>query len=263
MHDIFHRSRVDSEVTFKKNIEDILQAENNNFPVMVPYGMQHEYTITVATPIRCSLHTIMSQTHNYVVHHGVGKNNRLSIWSRTTTTDRRPRKVRVGNKTEYAISNFIYLAPHFVYVASCTDLRLRVLGNLLQEYSSLELQDTVLDMLNCEHLDVFITSGPGFVHLYKLGVCLQQPPVLLKALKLPLLLDEIPWICQMSFNAKTSEILSVCQQGIFFLAAESVDDFGCKDVLENRHATSLNCAVAYPVLNYVITGKLHFYSICL
>ncbi len=253
MDGIFFKPKVDSKADFLKETKQVLETEQDGFPVLVQYGMQHNYTLSVSKPIKCFLHTLTSRAHNFIVHYGAGVNNKITIWAQNAS-EQRPRKLVKEKRLGYEIRKLVYMSSQFVYVAACNDLRLGVLGVHFDEYSSFQMTHTALDMIYCEQLNGIVICTAGLIQVFKLGLCLHDPLCLANEISLPLLNGEIAWVYQLNLDLKRNEILAVCHQGLFFIAFDDADYIYCKNVLENRHSSSMTCAVLYPLRHYVLTG---------
>eukprot|EP00794_Sanderia_malayensis_P019055 gene19055-20969_t len=254
MESFLFKSKVDSRNDFIKEVNRVLATEQDNaFPVLVQYGMQHDMTLSVAKPIKCFMHTSSPMTHTFIAHYGAGVNNRITLWSQNLS-EVRPRKLVKDKKLRYSISKIVYATNHFVYIAVCTDLKLRVLGPHLDEQASFEMSHTVFGIVYCEHIDAFVTCADGIIQVFKLGMFLHDPPYIVKELHLPLLDGESAWVHTLHFDLKTNEMLAICHGGLFFLSADTIDNMCCRGVLENRHSSSMTCAVLYPYRHYVLTG---------
>ena len=132
---------------------------------------------------------------------------------------------------------------------------MRTYGSQFNVNATKELGYTVLDMIFCDCFDAIITSGVGFLQVFKLGQYLHDSPIAIKELKLPTINNDKPWVFQLRVDNKSMELLAVGQQAVFFISGGSVSELHCKRVLKNRHSQSISCAITYPCRNYIITGK--------
>ena len=253
MADKFYKPKLLNIADFQAKIQQLIETDQDNCQIVVPYGLQRKFQLTVSKPIRICLHAIVSGADNFVLHYGAGVCNKVAAWMKDNI-HARPRKTLVDATIERRLLHIIYIPSSFLYVGACADMTIKTFGNQFSVLASLELLYTVLDMIYCDFLDAIVAGGVGFVQILKLGQCLHDPPVVCNEIKLPLMNCNKPWIFQLSLDTKNREILAVCHEAIFFITGKAVADLSCTSVLENRHSQSLSTAIAYPQQHYIITG---------
>ena len=135
MQNIFYKPKLETSESFKKKVKHkLLSPDLEQHAVAVPYGLQLQTTLCVNKPMRCVLHAASSGGHHFVAHFGAGVNNQVAVWSQDSV-ERQPRKASLGGKIDYRILKMVYIHTHYVYVAACHDLILRIFGSHFNEHS--------------------------------------------------------------------------------------------------------------------------------
>lgn len=246
----FHRRKVLTREWLQNKIRKQIQATTEEQPVLVPSGLQISNVLYFPKPLKCSLHAFLATQENYVAHYGIGPKNWVSIWSKDPKNELKISRQK--KKLDCRITNIVFVATGFFYLASCDDLTLRVFSNQFFEHSCMQLTYSILYMLYDENRNKVITGCIGFIQQWSISSCLYQPPIFLSETKL---YDHVtgvtPWISFIYHDKENHTFLALTSTGIFIADAESLEQVS---FIENRHRFPLTTCFTYAARHYLITG---------
>lgn len=233
-------------------IKETLARLKDRPPIIIPYGLQLENNLWNTEPLRLSLHVCQGSTgDSFVTHQGVGKNNKINVWTMKKNKILNTYKTSLRTiNTSYKFDHMIFIPKRWVYVThSSHDLTLQVFSSTFMLISTAFTGRSVLSLEYNSKTDEILASITGGVLIWHFPVKQTDPLVPGQVIKCSF--TELEWTKSLHIDRTFDQLIAISNEKI---AVISTEDYQCQISFTKNFDVAFTACVLYNPYKYVVTG---------
>ena len=235
-----------------EEVREILDQEQERTNISVPYGLQVQDQLWNPEAFRLVLHVPGGACDSFVLHHGVGKNNKLDIWNLAKEKPQQnERESRLQETcTTMKFLHIIFIPKRWIYVGFCTDLSLHVFSAKFCTLSCTPTNKTILCLIYNDVTDELIAGVAGGLMTWKFPIGQTDALILGQPISGSFTIDD--WIRAVKLDMYSKQIIAISDQAISMLDIKTYRE----NVFFQKSATCFfTSCVFYHPSSYFITGE--------
>lgn len=235
----------------KEILETIENQHERHSSITIPYGLQLENALWNPEELRVAIHVTSSSAGDcFLSHHGVGKNNKLNVWTITTANDTNLTKTDLKTfPTPFKFQQFLFITKRWIYISYCIDMTIHVFSAKFVPISSAFAGRTILSLQYNKRRDEVLAGIAGGIMIWNFPV--KQTDQLIPGRIINCTFSPEEWTIDLKVDPVWDQIIVISKEKIAVLKTKN---YKCLISFTRNTEVSLTSCVMYNPMNYFIFG---------